>query len=723
MNGRNSTMNGYGQFSNTTAITRSSWVNRAKKKRMKESGGPTSKVKPRHESSQGSTSPADPKKDLKKDPPVVGSLRRHQRVWMTTILVPFATVILTWIVAGVMVAPSNHQTLCDARMRLERQLETIEQDWMRKEIERMLSEGVVEFLGVGLDKPPSIVYVNPIFVVPKPGPKLFRFICDMRLVNEGLDPPRFKLENVDTMLRMSGKNWFAATIDLSQAFYHLHIAEESRKYFGFQFEGNFYRFTCLPFGCSISPYAFTRVMEVAVRDLRKRGVSLSWYIDDLVVLGATKEECASALALVLQRFEELGLVVNPNKGSGPIPVQEFDFLGLRINLKTGRVSIPDAKREKLIREVERLLGVASPTYRDMASVAGKLLAVSRAFPVIRMYARELYDCVSCVSKLHRRWDSTDRLSVQAIEDLRWVAEQLKKAPPAAFAWRPSRISTLTADASGFGWGGHLDPVTAAQLRLPSARGSFDQKELYTPDGREVHIAIKEAYALLYSLQSFAKELRGRTISLRTDNMWVKAELKKFRGQNKLLFSLIRQIYELCLQNDIVVYTTLWVSTTDNVVADRLSRNIDDSDVRLHPEIFSQLNSTLGPFDVDCMATMKNTQLPTYMSWLKDPHCLAWDCFTVDWAKFDHPYVFPPVKQVHRVLRHIIECKVRATVVVPDTQAEWFPLLQRVAVASVPLGSAVDCCSAALDKARPTWFERRWNLIAVTVDGNLAQLGN
>ena len=46
------------------------------------------------------------------------------------------------------------------------------------------------------------------------------------------------------------------------------------------------------------------------------------------------------------------------------------------------------------------------------------------------------------------------------------------------------------------------------------------------EDREERIHIKEARAVLFTLQSFSEELRGKSIMVRTDNMWVMWVVKK-----------------------------------------------------------------------------------------------------------------------------------------------------------------------------------------------------
>ena len=56
------------------------------------------------------------------------------------------------------------------------------------------------------------------------------------------------------------------------AYYAVPIHPESRKYLRFQFKGTTYEFRCLPFGLSLAPRVFTRILRPIVAKLRSEGI-------------------------------------------------------------------------------------------------------------------------------------------------------------------------------------------------------------------------------------------------------------------------------------------------------------------------------------------------------------------------------------------------------------------------------------------------------------------
>ena len=58
-------------------------------------------------------------------------------------------------------------------------------------------------------------------------------------------------------------DWFT-TIDLKDAYFHVEIAPEHRKYLRFAFQGIAYEYNRLPFGYSLSPRTFSKCVATAL---------------------------------------------------------------------------------------------------------------------------------------------------------------------------------------------------------------------------------------------------------------------------------------------------------------------------------------------------------------------------------------------------------------------------------------------------------------------------
>ena len=59
---------------------------------------------------------------------------------------------------------------------------------------------------------------------------------------------------------MTENSWLSS-IDLKEAYYTLPMCEEHQKYLVFQWQGQFYKFKCLPFGLTSAPRVFTKTLK------------------------------------------------------------------------------------------------------------------------------------------------------------------------------------------------------------------------------------------------------------------------------------------------------------------------------------------------------------------------------------------------------------------------------------------------------------------------------
>ena len=82
------------------------------------------------------------------------------------------------------------------------------------------------------------------------------------------------------------------------------------KYLRFNFQGGTYQFNCLPLCLS---WVFTKALKPPLPLLRGKGISLIAYIDDIQVVGESKEMILNQLTGMLYLLECLGFIINKDK--------------------------------------------------------------------------------------------------------------------------------------------------------------------------------------------------------------------------------------------------------------------------------------------------------------------------------------------------------------------------------------------------------------------------
>lgn len=164
------------------------------------------------------------------------------------------------------------------------------------------------------------------FYLPKKD-KSFRFILNLKKLNEYIYTDHFKLENHKTAINLLEEGYFMATIDLRDAYYLLPIHESHRKYLRFRYEGILYEFTCLPFGLNVAPYIFTKLLKPLVELMRKKGYLSVIYLDDILLIGDSYLSCKRNFIEMSRLLVMLGFVIHDLK-SQPVHVNRCKWLGL-----------------------------------------------------------------------------------------------------------------------------------------------------------------------------------------------------------------------------------------------------------------------------------------------------------------------------------------------------------------------------------------------------------
>ncbi|GBO35953.1 Retrovirus-related Pol polyprotein from transposon 297 [Araneus ventricosus] len=138
------------------------------------------------------------------------------------------------------------------------------------------------------------------------------------------DKDRFPLPLIEDILdRLQGSRVFS-TIDLKNAFFHVDVNKDSRKYTSFVTHEGQYQFLKFPFGLCISPAVFQRYINTIFRPLINDGIVLP-YFDDIIILSSSFEERIERVERVLSIASEYGLEINFNKSH--FLKKRIEFLG------------------------------------------------------------------------------------------------------------------------------------------------------------------------------------------------------------------------------------------------------------------------------------------------------------------------------------------------------------------------------------------------------------
>lgn len=633
---------------------------------------------------------------------VVGRLKRCWPFWRR-----FATEeVKCYVREGVRLRPTNPEALRAAPPQRNYVCRPEEIQWVTTEIERLMSVGSLEFVAESDSRPPCLWEVSPVHLVPKEGPKKYRLVFNMVRTNSGLPKETCKYETFDSVLGMLGKGWFMVTLDLLDGYHHVEIEEDSRKFLGLRWLGKWYRWRALPFGGSFSPRVFTKIIRTFLKKWRKAGLFVTAYVDDFLIAGPTLEAVLFAREVVMSDLRDSGFLVHPGKGAWE-PSQRVKYLGLTLNTRMGMVEIPEDKKAKYHKLLQLVTNREECTARELASVAGKILSISRAFLPARLYTRSLFTLIDAANRAPWQYNETVMLSEEARNDMSWIAENLDRFDGRAM-WRPPRLLVLTSDASDRGWGGHLpDGTCAGQLWLPAEK--------------KRDIAYRELLGAFNVMRAFSSTVSGRYVICRIDNGTAWAYLAKGGGRRADMQQLSREIWSWMVEHDVILWNACWVPGKEIPIADLESRRSDTGDWSIKWWIFRRIDRLWGPHEIDRLASTYNRKLEAFDSWRAVPGCKGVDTFSQDWSEANLSWALPPFNLIARVIQHVIYCGARATLVVPQWEAQsWYPLLEAITVRKIVIPEG----AAAFEKGASGFVEPWQNpysiYVAALVDGRKAQ---
>ena len=176
----------------------------------------------------------------------------------------------------------------------------------RTEIEHQ----VAELLADGVVEESCSPWASPVVHVKKKGGQ-WRFCVDYRRLNAVTVKDSHPLPRVDDSLdALAGSAWFS-TLDFSNGYWQVEMAEEDREKTAFTTGRGLYQWRAMPMGLTNSPAMFQRMMVLILRGLPWHICMV--YLDDILIYNRTFTEHLLHLDEVLSRIQLAGLKLNPRK--------------------------------------------------------------------------------------------------------------------------------------------------------------------------------------------------------------------------------------------------------------------------------------------------------------------------------------------------------------------------------------------------------------------------
>ena len=152
----------------------------------------------------------------------------------------------------------------------------------------------------------SLGFFNQLFLVSKPNNK-WRPILDLSKLNVFLKVEKFKMETPETIRTSLQRGEWVTSIDFRDAYFHIPIQEQSRKYLRFHVQGQTYQFKALPFGLSTAPLEFTVVAKEVKLVAIQKGIRIHQYLDDWLVRARSHQVFSPAYSRSSENVPRTGL--------------------------------------------------------------------------------------------------------------------------------------------------------------------------------------------------------------------------------------------------------------------------------------------------------------------------------------------------------------------------------------------------------------------------------
>ena len=436
---------------------------------------------------------------------------------------------------------------------------------------------------------------SPLYAIPKSEPGKYRLIHDLSKpkgcsVNENIPDDKKSVHYCNVMqvaeflkseLDLGVDTYYMAKVDLKDAYRCCPIRKEDWRYLGMQLEDKLFIDTCLPMGLGTSCRTFQTISDSLCWIFRQNNpkCKIYSYIDDFLVLAPSKSDCEAGLSRLLAQLRYLGFPVSDPKTVNPCT--NIEFLGLGLDSQDLSFFVPDKKRQKITAEIDKFISSKSQRVHTIQKLVGKLAFLCMTFLPGKALLAGLYQNLAGV--LSSQGWARRRINNDVRADLNvWKSFLAQsKGKPFRFVFPSTSDVTMTSDASGaIGYGCVLDKYWFS--------GTWNDTWWTNQN-----IALLELIPVYIGVKLWQQKLSNNTLNVLTDNESLVAMINAFFSREKNINKLLKDLALFCMNENIVIRAH-HLPGKRNVLADRLSRNMDCIDILPSDNVCCSLPNHLLP---------------------------------------------------------------------------------------------------------------------------------
>ncbi|KAA6384965.1 MAG: hypothetical protein EZS28_019509 [Streblomastix strix] len=533
-------------------------------------------------------------------------LQRYQATWKQI----NANKILEKGVQANWIHPDAPNPLLQNQQYLEFQGKIQENMTYQQALDEEIKQGIVKKI-----KKEEVLFLNRAFIIPR----------------------KDKSEYFKTVTRLSLINDWATVIDIHSVYNHIQVAKELQQIMAFAFNHQTYTYIGMPLGLKTAPFIFNKHLLPAVLILRKEGILVVVYFDDILIL------CQDPTLLHLQT----------NKQFKYWRIQDGSLI-------LSRNSNDRRKKKKHVQQITQMEQKIHQRTNSSYTRAGKdytkaSILQTKTSSNFSTYEASLQDINICIKTVSFEQLSKAESQTQTRLELELINDQKKFSPTL------SGNSTLSNSNNRRIQTRMVRYISDNQSKYRDQQWRQMEKEM-DPQTRNQ----RELADVLCALLRFGHQLQEEkihSIPLRTD-ITTKCFNINRKISSRTLSNLTDQTLQLA-ESLQIQQKAINIPVRGNQTADSLSRLNKAEDDHLKKRIAEQIFKTTLFFPtIDLFANRKTMLTKRYCAINFDQLAVARDAFSIIW-KAEQLVIHSPIPLIGHCLQRIKQEKIAALMILPN----------------------------------------------------------
>jgi hypothetical protein len=422
-------------------------------------------------------------------------------------------------------------------------------------------------------------------------------------VNAAIETSKRKYASIDDaaeMIRRLGRGAQLAKIDIKSAFRCIAVFPGDRWCLGLIWDGKFYADLTLPFGLRSSPMIWEDYATAIQWIMSDNGVfNVVRYVDDFLFGGpADSKQCESDITRAVTLLESLGAPIAMDKfASEGTPSTQIVFLGIQFDTIAMQMRLHPERIRELIALLTKWKAKRSCERRQLQSLIGKLVFAAKVVRAGRTFIARMLCTLRTVDDAKDGPHAKIELDSEFHADVRWWITFLE-------SWNgisviPSEYWSSSAHEQRDGDASELELFTdACQTGFGAVCGKQYTRDFWSDATlseakRDTSLSMPylELLAIAVAVATWAPQLGGRKITIRSDCKPAVQALQDFTCHNQQLLRLVRIVLLITAKHQLALRVR-HIGGKLNAQADALSRFRRDLPIDGQVRTFETAHPTL-----------------------------------------------------------------------------------------------------------------------------------